>query len=150
MAKCLWTAATALSMPLLAFASSHREAPNISRLPTLDATDLYMFDSYEAGRSGYVTILANYIPLEDPSAGPNYFALDPAGLYEIHIDNNGDAVEDLTFQFQFTNTLANNSADITLPVGPAGTTKNVAIPLKVAGTVSAASSANLNFKETYK
>jgi hypothetical protein len=150
MAKCLWTAATALSMPLLAFASSHREAPNISRLPTLDATDLYMFDSYETGRSGYVTILANYIPLEDPSAGPNYFALDPAGLYEIHIDNNGDAVEDLTFQFQFTNTLANNNAGIALPVGPAGTPKNVAIPLKVAGTVSAASSANLNFKETYK
>jgi hypothetical protein len=94
----------ALSAPLLAFASSHREAPNISRLPTLDATDLYMFNSYEAGRAGYVTILANYIPLQDPYGGPNYFALDQAGLYEIKIDNNGDGVEDLTFQFQFTNT----------------------------------------------
>ncbi|HEY5264281.1 MAG TPA: DUF4331 domain-containing protein [Steroidobacteraceae bacterium] len=136
-------------MPLLAFASSHREAPNISRLPSLDATDLYMFNSYEAGRSGYVTILANYIPLQDPFGGPNYFALDPAGLYEIHIDNNGDALEDLTFQFQFSNALANNNAGIALAVGPTGTTKNVAIPLKVAGTVSAASSANLNFTETY-
>jgi len=150
MVKYLWTAAAALSMPLLAFASSHREAPNISRLPSLDATDLYMFNSYEAGRSGYVTILANYIPLQDPYGGPNYFALDPAGLYEIHIDNNGDALEDLTFQFQFTNALANNNAGIALAVGPTGAAKNVAIPLKVAGPVSAASSANLNFNETYK
>jgi hypothetical protein len=59
MFKYSWTAAAALSVPLLAFASSHREAPNISRLPTLDGTDLYMFNSYEAGRTGYVTILAN-------------------------------------------------------------------------------------------
>jgi hypothetical protein len=149
MSKYLWTAAAALSVPLLAFASSHREAPNISRLPTLDATDLYMFNSYEAGRSGYVTILANYIPLQDPFGGPNYFALDPAGLYEIHIDNNGDAVEDLTFQFRFTNALANNNAGIALNVGPAGSTKSIPIPLKAAGGISASSSANLNFNETY-
>src|SRR5580658_5957150 len=118
MPKLAWAVVTALSMPLLAFASSHREAPNIARLPTLDATDLYMFNSYEAGRTGYVTILANYIPLQDPYGGPNYFALDPAGLYEIKIDNTGDAVEDLTFQFQFTNTLANNNAGVALNVGP--------------------------------
>jgi hypothetical protein len=142
-------AAVALAMPLAAFASSHREAPNISRLPTLDATDLYMFNSYETGRSGYVTILANYIPLQDSYGGPNYFALDPAGLYEIHIDNTGDAVEDLTFQFQFTNTLANNNAGIALNVGPTGNTKSVPVPLKNVGPISAASSANLNFNETY-
>jgi Domain of unknown function (DUF4331) len=149
MSKCVWTAALALSVPLFAFASSHREAPNISRLPTLDGTDLYMFNSYEAGRTGYVTILANYIPLQDPFGGPNYFALDPAGLYEIHIDNNGDAVEDLTFQFRFTNALANNNAGIALNVGPTGSTKSIAIPLKVAGGVRATSSTNLNFNETY-
>jgi Domain of unknown function (DUF4331) len=149
MPKYPWTAAAALSMPLVAFASSHREAPNISRLPTLDATDLYMFNSYEAGRAGYVTILANYIPLQDPFGGPNYFALDPSGLYEIHIDNNGDAVEDLTFQFQFSNALANGNAGIALNVGPTGSTKSIPIPLKVAGGVSASSSANLNFNETY-
>src|SRR5271155_3932313 len=108
MSKFSWVVLATLSAPLLASASSHREAPNISRLPTLDATDLYMFNSYETGRAGYVTILANYIPLQDPYGGPNYFALDQAGLYEIKIDNNGDAAEDLTFQFQFTNTLANN------------------------------------------
>jgi hypothetical protein len=149
MSKYLWTAAAAMSVPLAVFASSHREAPNITRLPTLDATDLYMFNSYEAGRTGYVTILANYIPLQDPFAGPNYFALDPAGLYEIHIDNNGDAVEDLTFQFQFTNKLANNDAGAALNVGASGSTKAIPIPLKTAGTISASSQANLNFNESY-
>jgi hypothetical protein len=143
------TAAVALAVPLMASASSHREAPNISRFPTLDGTDLYMFNSYEAGRTGYVTILADYIPLQDPYGGPNYFALDQGGLYEIKIDNTGDAVEDLTFQFQFTNTLANANAGVALNVGPAGNTKSVAVPLKNVGPISATSSANLNFNETY-
>ncbi|HEY1314249.1 MAG TPA: DUF4331 domain-containing protein [Steroidobacteraceae bacterium] len=149
MSKYPWTVAAALSLPMLAFASSHREAPNISRLPTLDGTDFYMFNSYESGRAGYVTLIANYIPLQDPYGGPNYFALDPAGLYEIEIDNNGDAKEDLTFQFQFTNTLANKNAGITLPVGPAASPATVAVPLKNVGPISASSSANLNFIETY-
>jgi hypothetical protein len=144
-----WALAAALGLPLVAFGSSHREAPNISRLPTLDATDLYLFNSYEAGRTGYVTILANYIPLQDSYGGPNYFALDPGGLYEIRIDNTGDAVEDLTFQFQFTNTLANNNAGIALNIGPTGNTKSVPVPLKNVGPISASSNANLNFNETY-
>ena len=60
-----------------------------------------------AGRRGpdYVTLIANYQPLQDAYGGPNYFTLDPNALYEIHIDNNGDAKEDLTFQFRFNNTL---------------------------------------------
>ena len=150
MHKLPWlTAAAALTVPLMAFGSSHREAPNISRLPTLDATDLYLFNSYEAGRTGYVTILANYIPLQDPYGGPNYFALDQGGLYEIKIDNTGDAVEDITFQFQFTNTLANANAGITLPIGATGATTNVAVPLKNVGLISGTNSANLNFNETY-
>ena len=53
------------------------------------------------GRSDYVTLLANYQPLQAPYGGPNYFQLDPNALYEIHIDNNGDAIEDITFQFRF-------------------------------------------------
>ena len=57
-------------------ASSHREAPNITRMPTVDSTDFYMFNSYEPGRTGYVTLLADYLPLQDPYGGPNYFALD--------------------------------------------------------------------------
>ena len=80
--------------------SSHREAPGITKTPKLDGTDFYMFRSYETGRSGYVTLVANYMPLQDPYGGPNYFTLDTAAVYEIHIDNNADAVEDLTFQFR--------------------------------------------------
>src|SRR5882724_11245136 len=100
-------AATLLvAIPALADASSHREAPNITRMPAVDSTDVYLFNSYEPGRDGYVTILANYIPLQDPYGGPNYFALDSSALYEIHVDNDGDAREDLTFQFRFKNKLA--------------------------------------------
>ena len=79
---------------LPAQASSHREAPAITATPKVDGTDFYMFNSYEAGRDGYVTLLANYQPLQSPYGGPNYFKMYPNGLYEIHIDNNGDAKED--------------------------------------------------------
>src|SRR5690242_14234076 len=95
---------TLLSLALLAAigaagsasASSHREAPFVSGHPKVDGTDFYMFRSYEAGRSDYVTLIANYIPLEDAYGGPNYFSMDPDGLYEIEIDNKGDAQEHLT------------------------------------------------------
>jgi len=63
-------------LPVAAFASSHREAPNIGGLPRVDSTDLYMFMSYEPDRKGYVTLLANYVPLQDAYGGPNYFPLD--------------------------------------------------------------------------
>ena len=55
------------------FASSHREAPAIAGMPRVDATDFYMFRSYEPGRANYVTFIANYIPLQAPYGGPNYF-----------------------------------------------------------------------------
>lgn len=144
-----WVAAAALSFPLLASASSHREAPNIARFPTLDGTDFYMFNSYETGRTGYVTILANYNPLQEPYGGPNYFAMDPAGLYEIMIDNVGDAHEHLTFQFAFTNTLGNGNQGTMLSIGPTNAQVPVAIPLKNSGPVSGLNSPNLNFNETY-
>jgi hypothetical protein len=139
-----------LIAPEFAAASSHREAPNIARLPAVDSTDFYMFMSYEPGRSDYVTLVANYIPLQDPYGGPNYFALDPAALYEIHIDNNGDAKEDLTFQFNIDNDLANNGRGLMVPVGPAGDQKNVAVPLKNIGTVGVGNTGALNFNESYK
>src|SRR5262245_11212926 len=82
----LVAAAVAALLPFASQASSHREAPNIARYPTMDSTDFYLFNSYEPGRDGYVTLLANYIPLQQPYGGPNYFAMDPAGVYEIHID----------------------------------------------------------------
>jgi hypothetical protein len=87
--SCLVAAAVSALLPFAAttsYGSSHREAPAITRMPTEDSTDFYLFNSYEAGRDGYVTLLANYIPLQQPYGGPNYFALDPAALYEIHIE----------------------------------------------------------------
>jgi hypothetical protein len=124
-----------------ALASSHREAPFITTAPKVDGTDLYMFMSYEAGRDGYVTLIANYQPLQAPYGGPNYFKMDPNALYEIHVDNNGDAKEDISFQFRFQNKL--NS--IALPVGG----KNIAIPLTQAGRVTDPRSPALNVTETY-
>jgi hypothetical protein len=125
----------------LAQASSHREAPFITTVPKVDGTDLYMFNSYEPGRDGFVTLIANYQPLQAPYGGPNYFKMDPNALYEIHIDNNGDAREDITFQFRFKNTL--NS--IALDIGG----KNVAIPLTQAGQVSDPKAATLNVNESF-
>src|ERR1700744_4172141 len=92
-----FAASMAWSVPLLA--SSHREAPLITGTPKLDGCDFYMFNSYEAGRSNYVTFVADYLPLQDPYGGPNYFQLETNGIYEISIDNNGDAQEGITFQF---------------------------------------------------
>ena len=131
-----------------ALASSHREAPFITTSPKVDGTDFYMFRSYEGisstgtgGRSDYVTMLANYQPLQGPYGGPNYFSMDSNALYEIHLDNNGDAKEDITFQFRFNNKLNNVALDI-------GTSK-VAIPLIQAGAVSKLIDPNLNLNETY-
>lgn len=148
-ATALASALCAAAIPMLAGASSHREAPNITRFPTVDSTDFYMFVSYEPSRSGYVTLLANYIPLQAPYGGPNYFALDPSAVYEINVDNDGDAVEDLTFQFRFKNRLPSNNTGIKLPIGAPGAEKNVAVPLKNVGPVSAQNNAALNFNESY-
>ncbi|MBI5276587.1 MAG: DUF4331 domain-containing protein [Burkholderiales bacterium] len=141
-------AAGALCAASLSLASSHREAPFITTVPKVDATDFYMFRSYEGvaangsgGRSDYVTLIANYQPLQGPYGGPNYFSMDPNALYEIHIDNNGDAAEDVTFQFRFQNKLNN----VSLAIG----SKNVAIPLIQAGGVANVNDANLNLNETY-
>ena len=128
-------------------ASSHREAPAISGMPRVDATDFYMFRSYQPGRESTVTLIANYIPVQAPYGGPNYFTLDNDAIYEIHIDNNGDAVEDLTFQFDFSTALANAGSGIALNIG--GT--QVGIPLRQAGQVgTVVGSPNINETETYK
>jgi Domain of unknown function (DUF4331) len=80
-------------------ASSHREAPLISQDPTADNTDVYAFVSPD--RPNSVTMIANYIPLEQPAGGPNFPAFDDSVLYEIHVDNDGDGEENLSFQFRF-------------------------------------------------
>ena len=99
--KCIWVAILLCLNGVALLGSSHREAPLITATPKVDGTDLYMFTSYETGRDDFVTVIANYVPLQDPGGGPNYFTLDDEAIYEIHIDNSGDAVEDITFQFQF-------------------------------------------------
>ncbi|HET9228119.1 MAG TPA: DUF4331 domain-containing protein [Thermoanaerobaculia bacterium] len=127
-------------IPALAGASSHREAPAITEMPKVDGTDFYMFHSYEAGRSGYVTLIANYLPLQDAYGGPNYFSLDPEARYRIHVDNSGDGVEDWSFQFRCQEQLA----DIKIPVGG----RQVSIPLINAGQITGAPGDPLNRAES--
>src|SRR5438309_1669635 len=85
--------------------SSHREAPSISKDPVADNTDLYVF--VDPADTSKVTILANFIPLEEPAGGPNFFQFGDDVLYEILIDNDGDGVEDVTYQFRFKTTTQN-------------------------------------------
>ncbi len=83
-------------------ASSHREAPLISEDPSADNTDLYAFRSPD--RPDTVTIVSNWIPGEDPAAGPNYFTFSPSARYNIYIDRTGDARPDITYRFRFDRT----------------------------------------------
>jgi len=85
--------------------SSHREAPEISKDPVADSTDLYAFVSPD--KPNMVTIIANYIPLEGPDGGPNFYEFGNDVLYEIYIDNDGDAVAEITYQFRFQTELRN-------------------------------------------
>lgn len=84
--------------------SSHREAPEITKDPVADSTDVYAFVSPD--RSDTVTLIANYIPLEGPAGGPNFYAFGDEVLYEIHVDNDADARADVTYQFRFKTTVA--------------------------------------------
>src|SRR5258708_23076807 len=86
----LMLAVLAASVAGGALASSHREAPFITTRPKVDGTDFYMFNSYETGRAGFVTLIANYQGLQEPQPGPNHFTTDSHGPYEIHIDNTAD------------------------------------------------------------
>jgi hypothetical protein len=86
-------------------ASSHREAPLISGDPLADNTDLYAFVSPDAPDT--VTIIASFVPFEDPQGGPNFYRFGDNVLYEVKIDNNGDGVEDVTYQFRFTSVVSN-------------------------------------------
>jgi Domain of unknown function (DUF4331) len=79
--------------------SSHREAPEISKDPVADSTDLYAFVSPD--RTSTLTLIANYIPLQEPAGGPNFYEFGPDVLYEIHVDNNGDGYAEISYQFRF-------------------------------------------------
>lgn len=94
-----------LAAPTAVEASSHREAPLISQDPVADATDLFMFVSPE--RPDTVTFITNWIPYETPAGGPNWYRFGDDVLYELHIDNNGDAQEDISYQFTFKTKIVN-------------------------------------------
>ena len=125
-------------------ASSHREAPGVAKMPKVDSTDFYMFRSYEPGRAAYVTFIANYQPGENPSDGPNYYTMDPDAVYEIMVDSDGDAKEDLTFQFKFNNLLRNGTGT-TLTVGG----KTLPIALRHSGQVTQSDDPDLGEVEDY-
>ena len=111
--------------------SSHREAPEISQDPVADSTDVYAFVSPD--RPGTVTLIANYIPLQGPAGGPNFYAFGDDVLYEIHVDNNGDAEPDVTYQFKFRTELADKDTF-----------------LYNTGPITSLGSANWNRRQTYK
>ncbi len=116
-------------------ASSHREAPYIISDPMVDATDLYAFVAADATDS--VTFVANYVPFQEPFAGPEFYRFSDSALYEINIDNDGDAVDDVTFQFRFRNN-----------INPANAF-NVNTFLYNTGAVTDLTDADLNFRQYY-
>ncbi|MBB3048279.1 hypothetical protein FHR99_002553 [Litorivivens lipolytica] len=126
-----------------AHASSHREAPFLTHSPKVDGTDFYMFRSYGSESDSTVTFIANYLPLQDAYGGPNYFDLDTEAVYEIHIDNDGDAVEDITFQFDFNDVIN----DLKVPAGG----EMVSVPLKNIGAIGplANGTDNVTSRQTY-
>ena len=97
--------------------SSHREAPEISKDPVADSTDVYAFVSPD--RPDSVTLIANYIPLQEPAGGPNFYEFGDDVLYEIHVDNNGDGKPDITYQFRFETKLTTPTSFLynTGPIG---------------------------------
>ena len=110
-------ATAAVLAPSLASASSHREAPRISQDPTADNTDLYFFTSPD--KPDTATLVANYIPFEEPAGGPNFFGFSDQVKYSVKVDNTGDGHEDVTYEFRFhtktmnPNTFLYNTGPIT-------------------------------------
>src|SRR3954452_24474699 len=86
-------------------ASSHREAPLISEDPLADNTDVYAFVSPD--RPDTVTLIANWIPLEEPAGGPNFFKFGDDVKYEINIDNNGNGIDNIVYEFRFKTEVQN-------------------------------------------
>ena len=85
--------------------SSHREAPEISKDPVADNTDVYAFVSPD--KADTVTIITNYVPAEAPAGGPNFYEFGDDVLYSIYIDNDGDGLADIAYEFRFHNRLLN-------------------------------------------
>src|SRR5215210_670325 len=92
----------------LSAGSSHREAPNTALDPTADDTDVYAFTAKNA--PGSLTVVANWIPLEDPAGGPNFFRFDDRARYYINVDNTGDGKYDIRYEFSFKTKIRNKNS----------------------------------------
>ena len=90
-------------MPGTANASSHREAPLTAADPQIDNTDVYAFTSPDDKTQSTVTLIANWIPFEEPNGGPNFYPWAAGAHYDINIDNNGDGKADIVYRWTFTN-----------------------------------------------
>ena len=132
----------AMAVQPRAYASSHREAPMIAGMPRLDASDFYMFRSYEPGRDAYVTMIADYVPLQDPAGGPNFFNLETNGYYDINVDSNGSGKPSFSYRFRFTTAYRN------LSVSVGG--QEVPIALVNDGQISSANRQAQNVVQNYK
>ena len=97
-------AAGAIAVPL-SIGSSHREAPGTSIDPTADDTDVYAFTANDA--PGSLTVVANWIPFEDPAGGPNFYGFDPTARYYVNVDNTGDGKPDVRYLFKFKTKVKN-------------------------------------------
>ncbi len=104
------------SLGASAFASSHREAPLIAKDPAADNTDLYAFVPFD--KPNTVTIIANYTGFQEPAGGPNFYPFDPNVLYWIKIDNNGDGIADVEYDFTFKTNVANPGSFLYSGYGP--------------------------------
>lgn len=114
-ASLLALAASAVVIPTFATSSSHREAPGITQDPTADSTDLYAFTSPDTPTTA--TIIANYIPFEEPAGGPNFFGLSDTARYAINIDNTGDGKADIAYRFR-VHTKVMNGQSFLYATGP--------------------------------
>src|SRR5437764_14626722 len=121
--------AAAIAVPL-SFGSVHREAPCTSIDPPADDTDLYAFTAKDA--PGALTVVANWIPFEDPAGGPNFYKFDDRAHYYVNVDNTGDGVPDIRYQFAFKTKIGNPDSFL------------YALP-----GVSSLSDSKLNVKQTY-
>ena len=117
--------------PIAANGSSHREAPLIAGLPQYDTTDLYAFRSPE--RRNTVTLIANWIPFEEPGGGPNFYSFATDARYNIKVDNDGDAKPDVTFRWTFQDHYVSDDTF-----------------LYATGPVTSLQDENLNFYQTYR
>jgi hypothetical protein len=96
----------------LVYCSSHSEAPGTAKMPQSDITDVYAFRCYEPGREDHTCLIFNANALQAPGGGPNYFTLSDDHFYELYIDNDGDAKEDITFSFYFGSSLGGELEDV--------------------------------------